>query len=107
MANSTVDVLRTLPPRPLGPGERQLLATWLAAAGDVALAYVSERRSDDPAIYRRIVIAMEPSGDPTFLIHTPADIDIWVLLHVSPEFEGRCFDSLRDALNFIRPVLAK
>ena len=107
MANSTIDVLRTLPPRPLGPGERQLLATWLAVAGDVALAYVSERRSDDPAIYRRIVIAMEADCVPTYLIHTPTNMDIWVLMHVSPEFEGRSFDSLRDALNFIRPVLSK
>ena len=107
MANRTVDVLRTLPPRPLGQGERQLVAEWLAAAGDVALAYVSERRSDDPAIYRRVVVAMEADCVPTYLIHTPTNMDIWVLLHVSPDFEGRCFDSLRDALNFIRPVLPK
>jgi len=105
MANSTVDVLRTLPARPLRLDERELVVEWLAAAGDVALAYVSERRSDDPAMYRRVVIARDADGGPTYLIHTSFNMDTWILLHVSPELEGHRFDSLRDALNSIRPVL--
>jgi hypothetical protein len=69
MAAGTVDVLRTLPPRPLRLDEQELVVEWLAAAGDVALAYVSERRTDDPAIYRRIVIIKDADSGPTYLIH--------------------------------------
>ena len=105
MAAGTVDVLRTLPPRPLRLDERELVVEWLAAAGDVALAYVSERRTDDPAIYRRIVIIKDAYNGPTYFIHTPSNMDTRILLHVSPELEGHRFDSLRDALNSIRPVL--
>lgn len=101
-----VDVLQTLPPRPLRLDEQALVAEWLAAAGDIARAYVSQRRSDDPAIYRRIVIVEDANSGPTYLIHTPSGMDIWILLYVSPELGGCRFDSLRDALNFVRPVLA-
>ena len=105
MADRTADVLRTLPPRLLRADERKLLADWLSAAGDIASAYFCERLSDDPAMYRRIVIFEEVSLGPSYLIHTPISVDAWITLNVRHAPEVRSFDSLRDALNSVRPVL--
>jgi hypothetical protein len=105
MPGRIVDLLKTLPPRHLKPGERAMVAEWLAAAGDIASAYFSEREHDDPAIYRRIVITEGKNSGPTFLIHTPANMKIWIVLCVGSPSYARGFDSLRDALNFVRPVL--
>jgi hypothetical protein len=105
MAGRTIDILQTLPPGHLRPGERKVVAEWLAAAGDIASAYFSGRKNDDPAIYRRIVIIEDTNSGPTFLIHTPANMKIWIVLRVGSPSEARGFDSLRDALNFVRPVL--
>lgn len=107
MPDRTVDVLRTLPPRPLRPDERKLVAEWLSAAGDIAAAYVSERQSDDPALYRRIVISESGRSGPSFLIHAPTSVDAWITLNVRRPSEARSFSSLRDALNSVRPVLPK
>ena len=41
------DMIRHLPARLLAPDERTLVAEWLAGAGDIAEAYVSDRRGDD------------------------------------------------------------
>jgi hypothetical protein len=105
MAHRTVDVLRTLPPRPLRPDERELLDAWLAAAGDVVSAYVSERRSDDPAMYRRIVIFEDLRLGPSYLIHSPTIADAWITLNVGQASPAQSFASLREALNSVRPVL--
>ena len=105
MADRTADVLRTLPPRLLRADERKLLADWLSAAGDIASAYFCERLSDDPAMYRRIVIFEDANLGPSYLIHTPTSVDTWITLSVRHAPEVRFFDSLRDALNFVRPVL--
>lgn len=106
MPNRAGDVLRTFPPRPLNPDERALVATWLARTGDVASAFVSERRSDDPALYRRIVIGIGPEPKPSYLIHAPTGISCWLLTSVRQGSGVQKFDSLRSALNSIRPVLA-
>ena len=105
MGDRTTEVLRTLPPRPLRADERKLLADWLSAAGDIALAYTCERLGDDPAMYRRIVIFEDVNLGPSYLIHTPTSVDAWIALSVRHEPEVRSFDSLRDALNSVRPVL--
>jgi hypothetical protein len=81
------------------------VAEWLAAAGDVASAYVSERRSDDQGIYRRVVITVEGSG-PTHLIDAPTGTDYWIVLQCRPDQDVQTFGSLREALNSVRPVLA-
>jgi hypothetical protein len=105
MADRTVEVLQTLPPRLLRSDERNLVADWLSAAGNVASAYVSERRSDDPALYRRIVITEDVRLGPSYLIHTPTSVDAWITMDVRQPTEARSFSTLRDALNSIRPVL--
>jgi len=104
MLARTEDILQTFPARPLRPDERELMAEWLAAAGDVSSAFVSERRTDDPAIYRRIAISVDGNDAFTHLIHTPLHNDVWVVLDVRYKPEFHQFDSLREALNFVRPV---
>ena len=105
MPHRTVDLQQTFPARQLRSDERELVAEWLAAADDVSSAFVSERRSDDPAIYRRIAISLDGNGVFTHLIHTPAHNDIWIVLNVRHKPEVHQFDSLLEALNFVRPVL--
>ena len=106
MTDRAGDVLRTFPPRPLNPGERALVDTWLAATCNVASAYVSERRSDDPALYRRIVVSVGPEPGPSYLIHAPTGISCWLVSSVGRGSEVQRFDSLRAALNSIRPVFS-
>ena len=104
MPDRTSDVLRTFPPRPLSPDERALVAEWPAATCDVASAYVSERRGDDPSTYRRIVITLGPGRDPSFLIQAPSGISCWLLYSTQPNADVRRFETLRAALNTIRRV---
>jgi hypothetical protein len=93
------------PARLLRPEERALVAAWLAAAGDVSLAYVSSRRGDDRKLYRRIVITVEDDEEPSYLINAPKGTNLWVVHPHRPEEQVFHFNSLREALNFIRPVL--
>jgi len=106
MTDRTGDVLRTFPPRPLDPDERALVTTWLAATCNVAAAYVSERRSDDPALYRRIVVTIGPDQAPSCLIHAPLGINCWLVSSVGHGSQVQRFDSLPAALNSIRLVFA-
>jgi hypothetical protein len=106
MLGRTEDILHTFPARPLRADERELVAEWLAAAGDVSSAFVSERRTDDPAIRSRIAISVERNGAFTHFIHTPVNNAVWIVLNVHYRPEVHQFDSLLEALNFIRPVLS-
>jgi hypothetical protein len=106
MPSRSDDYQEALSPRPLRPEERDLLAAWLAAAGDVSSAYFSNRRNDNSAMYRRIVITVEGDGEPTFLIDTPTGAKLWIVLQCRPEPKACQFRSLREALNFVRPVLS-
>jgi hypothetical protein len=105
MSGDERELLLRHPPRMLTPGEHGLVAEWLSLTGDVAMAYVSERRSDDPAMYRRIVIAAGPSDHPTHLIHCPNGRQLWVKMTLGPQPSVAMFDTLRMALNSIRSVL--
>jgi len=104
MPYRTVNVLRTFPPRPLRPDERSLLSEWVSAAGDIASAYFSERRSDDPAMHRRIVIYESEDG-PLCLLHAPMAMDTWIRMDIRQVLQVQFFDTLREALNSVRPVL--
>src|SRR4029453_7143692 len=73
------DIIRHLPARLLTPEERALVVEWFAAAGDIAEAYVSNRRGDDPALHHRVVVITKPDMGPSHLIHAPAGRDIWVV----------------------------
>ena len=60
MPSNTDNVILTFPPRPISQWERAVLAEWFAATKrkglDIAQAFVSERRGDDPKIVGRIVM---------------------------------------------------
>jgi hypothetical protein len=95
--------LETFPPRPLTHGEREILRAWATRADDV-FAFVSERRSDDPTIYRRIVVSRLSTGQRLYLIRPPQGHDSWLVLSATEgEDIARC-PTLRSALNFVRPV---
>lgn len=102
---SMQDALRHFPARPLMPAERALLEQWLANAGDIASAYVSNRLDDDPALYRRIVIISKVDEGPSHLVHTPPGRAIWLVFSFERKPRIKRFRTLRDALNSIRPVL--
>ena len=102
MPNRTGDVLRTFPPRPLNPDERALVATWLAATSNIASAYVSERRGDDPTLCHRVVVTVGTDREPSCLIHAPVGLSCWLVSSVGYGSEVRRFDSLLAALNSIR-----
>jgi hypothetical protein len=105
MSSYAQAVMLTFPPRELAPLERQLVRDWLSLAGDISEAHVSARRSDDPALYRRIVVSASPDGRPTHLVHHPDGLDLWVKMTVGPYPQIEMFNTLRAALNSIRPVL--
>jgi hypothetical protein len=104
MTDRTGDVLRTFPPRPLNPDERALVNEWLAATCNIASAFVSERRDDDPAMYRRIVITVGPQRTPSYLVHAPVGTSWWLVSSIGHGSEVTCHDSLKSALNSIREV---
>jgi hypothetical protein len=58
--------------RVLTLAERALVAEWIACAGDVGEAYVSDRRDEDPALRNRVVIVTRPEDGPTHVFHAPA-----------------------------------
>ena len=95
--------LVTFPPRPLTNGEREVLREWAKEVGDI-LAFVSERRNDDPAIYRRIVISRTSASQRLYLIRPPQGNDPWLVLSaIEGEDVARC-PTLRAALNFVKPA---
>ena len=109
MPSNADNVLLTFPPRPISQWERTVLADWFTAARraklDVAAAYVSERRGDDPMIVGRIVVVTRPDNGPSHLIYSPAESTFWVVSAAPAWGDLMRFRSLRDALNSIRPVL--
>ncbi len=99
----TTHVPMTFPPRPLTEGEREALRAWATDAEDVS-AFVSERRSDEPTIYRRIVISRKSTGQRLYFIRPPQGNDPWIVLSATEgEDIARC-PTLRAALNFVRPA---
>jgi hypothetical protein len=89
------------------PAERALVLEWLAAAGDVTLAYVGSRGSDEAAIKDRIVVYANGADDPSHLVHAAAGRDIWMVFALGRRTKTRRFRTLRAALNSIRPVLVE
>jgi hypothetical protein len=99
--------VRHLPARFLTPDEHALVAEWIAGAGDIAKAYVSDRHDDDSALYRRIVIVQKSADGPTHLVHAPPGRDIWIVLSLGRRTKVQRFRTLRAALNSVRPVLVE
>ena len=106
MPKTAVDILLTFPPRMLSPTEQALVEEWLRLAGDVPFAYVSQRRSDDPKFFGRVVIATGPETKPSHTIHAPAESTLWLVTSMGPPQSVRQFNTLLDALNSVRPLLS-
>jgi len=106
MKKTAADILLTFPPRSLRPSERALVEEWLGRAGDVSTAYLSERRSDDPNLFGRVVITTGPGVKPSHVIHPPVDCLSWLVIAMEPPCSIQQFETLRDALNCIRPVFS-
>lgn len=99
------NVLPIFPPRPLTDGERQLLLDWTAET-KAFFAFVSERRNDDPMIYRRIVVSRRATKQPLYLIHCHKNFNLWIMVSVVDGEDVGRFPTLRAALNCISPVTA-
>jgi hypothetical protein len=95
------------PARPLTPNERSLLADWLATAGDVASAYIVQRRNDDPTLLYRIVITASTDDVPSHVVHAASGRDVWIVSRPGPRTRRRRYRTLQAALNSIRPVLTE
>ena len=65
------------------------------------------RHGDDPALYRRIVIITKLDDGPSHLVHAPPGRDIWIVFTLAHRTKVRRVQTLRAALNFIRPVLVE
>jgi hypothetical protein len=109
MPSNADNVILTFPPRPISQWERTLVAEWYAAAQhegfDIARAFVSGRRGDDPQIAGRIVVVVRPNRDPTHLVYSPQQSAFWVVASGPDWHQLKRFRTLRAALNSIRPVL--
>ena len=105
MPKAEADILPTFPARMLSPTEQSLVQEWIGLANDVPLAYVSQRRSDDPTFFGRVVIATGSDRKPSHTIHVPAGSALWLVTAMGPPQNVRQFNTLRDALNSVRPVL--
>ena len=97
------NIPRTFPPRPLTDGERQLLLDWSESAGDFS-AFLSQRQSDDPAIYERIVVFLRATKRHLYLVHCPHGSNRWIVASAVERENIGYFPTLRDALNSIQPV---
>jgi len=104
MNSEAAAVFLTFPPRSLGDGERETVRQWLAGATGIATAYVSERRGDDPAFYRRIVVIETDRREPSWLVHCPDGTDVWLLVTLGERKTVQLFPTLRAALGAIRPM---
>ncbi|HTI82457.1 MAG TPA: hypothetical protein VL614_18550 [Acetobacteraceae bacterium] len=102
-------VLLTFPPRSISQWERALVAEWFAATQrdglDVARAYVSERRGDDPRYLGKIAVVMQAKREPSFLVYSPRETAFWVMTEAPLWDRVQRFRTLRSALNSIRPAL--
>jgi hypothetical protein len=107
--SDTNDVILTLPPRLITQWERALLAEWFAITQrddlDIARAFVSSRRGDDPTIFGKIVIVLRASREPSFLLHSPRGTAFWIVAAAPTWNQVQRYRTLRAALNSIRPVL--
>ena len=93
----------TFPARALTEDEHCVLLDWVKAAKEFS-AFVSERRTDDPAIHRRIVVYRRTTRQQVYLIHSPINAAGWVIVSASTGEDVQRFPALHTALNYVEPV---
>jgi hypothetical protein len=99
----THDELWAVPPRPLTDDERLILRGWIRAATGFS-AFVSERATDDPAIYRRIVVSRRDTRQPLYLIHASTQSAGWIMVSADSAEHVQRFPTLRAALDYLEPI---
>lgn len=104
MSSDAITVFLTFPPRSLGEVEREIVRQWAAGASGISNAYACERRGDDPAHYRRIVVFETERREPRYLVHCPDGADVWLLIILGEQEQVQLFPTLRAALHAIRPA---
>jgi hypothetical protein len=97
-------VARHFPARLMTPDERALFDDWLATAGDIASAYISQRRGDDPVLRNRIVFAAGADDLASHIVFAATGRDIWVVLQPSRRTRIRRFRTLHAALDSLCPT---
>ncbi len=102
MDQNTESVLGASPPRPLTDDERQFLHAWIAGT-EVLSAFLSERQTDDPAIFGQIVVFRRATKRHLYLIHCPQGANCWIVLSAVERENLGYFSTLRAALNYISP----
>lgn len=105
MSKATMQALLSFPPRSLSQPERDLFSEWLSRAGDIPLAFISQRRSDDPRIYLRIVVWLDAGGEHVYTVHTTSVGTGWLVAPFDQPSLTDVHDTLREALNSIKNVL--
>ena len=103
--STATPALLSFPPRSLSQTERELFNEWLGSAGDIPLAFISQRRSDDPRMYLRIVIWLDAGGERVYTVHATSVGTGWLVAPFDQPSLANIYDTLRDALNSIRPAL--
>lgn len=104
MSSEAATVFLTFPPRSLSEGDRETVRQWLAATTGIGNAFASERRGDDPAFYRRIVVIETGRREPSFLVHCPDGTDVWLVTTLGSPDQVQMYPTLRAALHAIRPA---
>jgi hypothetical protein len=95
------------PARRLTSDEHSIVIERLASAVDIASAYISNRRGDDPTLHHRIITAPDSHAGPSHFIHAPGGRNIWIVFSSGWRTRVRRFRTLRAAFNSIRPVLVE
>jgi hypothetical protein len=104
--SSSVDLHLSVPPKPLSDEENELLQEWVAASESVT-AYVSRRLADNSRLHGRIVISDLKSRKPLYLVYCALGTESWTVASVVENCEIGAFQTLRDALIFVRPVWSR
>jgi hypothetical protein len=103
MDHSIQHVPRTSLPRQLTDDERRLLRDWIQGAQNFT-AFVSDRRTSEPAIYRRIVVSRRATRQHLYLLHAATESAGWVMLSIASGEYSDGFPTLRAVLHHIEPV---
>lgn len=98
-------VLLTFPARSPTDGEREILRGWLGTTEEFT-AFVSERRGDDPAIFRKIVISRRATKQRLYFVHAPLGSDVWIVVSATEGEDIERFPTLRAALRFVTSTTA-
>ena len=101
--SSSVNLHLSVPAKPLSDAEHELLLEWVAASESVT-AYISRRLADDSRLHGRIVVSDRKTRKRLYLVYCALGTASWTVASVVENCEIGTFQTLCDALIFVRPV---